>query len=519
MSSVRSATLLALLFLGVHPHTICADNPPDRIQSLVTAPEYNGARWGILAVDLETKKPVYALNADMRFAPASVTKLYSCAGAMLAIGLDHRYETPVYRRGEVDKGVLNGDLILVAQGDLTLGGRTTADGKLAFKDHDHIYAGYLSIQTELTDTDPLAGLNELARQVKAYGIRSISGDVLIDDRLFQRERGSGSGPTIVTPIVVNDNIVDVVVTPGAKAGDPATIKVRPETALYRVESKVETVTREKVARVRLESTVFGRIRVIGEISANMNPVVRIYPVEDPVQFARALFVEALRREGVEIKAELDKTSTAKLPEKDAIAKLSRVARFESAPFSELLKVTLKVSHNPYASTLPLLVAAKSGKRTLADGMKLQHDQLAKLGVDVANISLESGAGGGNGDRVSPRVTVQMLMALAARPDFATFQACLPVLGVDGTLVDVVSMDSPARGKVFAKTGTYTDADLLNQRVYLRSKALAGVMTTASGKKLVIAIFVNDVPLPKGIEPAREGKMIGRICEMLYDDVR
>src|SRR5262249_51263057 len=151
---------------------------------------------------------------------------------------DRRFETPVYRRGNVEKGVLNGDLVLVAGGDLTLGGRTRADGTLAFKDHDHIYAGYLSTQTELTDTDPLAGLNHLARQVKAAGIAAVSGDVLIDDRLFQREGGSGSGPRIVTPIVVNDNIVDVTVTPGASGGDPATIKVRPETALYTVESKV-----------------------------------------------------------------------------------------------------------------------------------------------------------------------------------------------------------------------------------------------------------------------------------------
>ncbi len=182
-------------------------------------------------------------------------------------------------------------------------------------------------------------------------------------------------------------------------------------------------------------------------------------------------------------------------------------------------MTLKVSHNPYASTLPLLVAVKNGKRTLADGMKLQHDQLAKLGVDVDSISLESGAGGGNGDRVTPRVTVQLLTALAARPDFAAFQAYLPILGVDGTLVDVVGKNSPARGKVFAKTGTYTDADLLNQRTYLRSKTLAGVMTTASGRKLAFAVFVNDVPLAKGVESAREGKAIGCVCEILYEGVR
>ena len=348
---------------------------------------------------------------------------------------------------------------------------------------------------------------------------TLTGDVLIDDRLFQRERGSGSGPSIVTPIVVNDNLLDVIVTPAEKAGEPATVKIRPETALYQVESKVVTLPWWKTAAVHIEVPGPGRIRVVGVISANMKPVIRIHPVADPVLFARGLFIEALRRQGVEVKADLNRVWSAKLPERDDTAKLPRVAALTSAPLSELLKVTLKVSHNPYASTLPMLVAVKYGKHTLADGMKLEGEVLAKLGVDVQSISLESGAGGGNGDRVSPRVTVQLLAALAERPDFATFEACLPVLGVDGTLVDVVGKDSPARGKVFAKTGTYTDADLLNQRAYLRSKAIGGVMTTASGRKLAFAAFVNDVPLPKGIEPAREGKILGRICEILYQGVR
>jgi D-alanyl-D-alanine carboxypeptidase/D-alanyl-D-alanine-endopeptidase (penicillin-binding protein 4) len=244
-------------------------------------------------------------------------------------------------------------------------------------------------------------------------------------------------------------------------------------------------------------------------------LVRILPVEDPVGFARALFIECLRREGVTVKASVLKPPTAELPEKGSYKDLARVALLKSPPFSEAIKVTLKVSHNLYASTLPLLLAAKHDKRTLAEGMHLQRQALADLGVDVESISLESGAGGGNGDRVTPRATVQLLQGMAKRPEFAAYKAALPVLGVDGTLVDVVGGDSPARGKVYAKTGTYGDNDLLNERMLLRSKALAGVTTTANGRTLYVAMFVNDVPLPKGTEPTREGKVLGKLCEIIY----
>jgi D-alanyl-D-alanine carboxypeptidase/D-alanyl-D-alanine-endopeptidase (penicillin-binding protein 4) len=111
--------------------------------------------------------------------------------------------------------------------------------------------------------------------------------------------------------------------------------------------------------------------------------------------------------------------------------------------------------------------------------------------------------------------VQLLFAMAHRPDFASYEAALPVLGVDGTLVDAVGSDSPARGKTRAKTGTYADADLLNGRTLLRSKSMAGYLTTERGRRLIFAIFLNDLPLARGATPDREGKTLGRLCEILY----
>ena len=506
--------LLALLFTP----TARADSELHvRLKEFLGRPEYRHARWGMLIVDADTGKTVYQLNPDDLFAPASVTKLYTCAAALVAFGPDYRFRTPVYRRGLVEDGTLKGDLILVAKGDPTMGGRTDAGGHLAFKDSDHTYATFVSIVPELTDTDPLAGLRSLARQIRQGGIRKVDGDVLIDDRLFAPSIGTGSGPKLVAPIMVNDNVVDVLISPAKAVGERASVRQLPANGFIDVDVQVETVAADQKPNITVELVGLGRYVIRGGIPLGSRPLVRICPVADPELFARGLFIETLRREGVAVRASALSRPTAPLPDKDAYAGMSRVAVLESPPFSELLKVILKTSHNLHASALPLLIAAKYGQRTLPQGMELEAKILSELGVDVKSIALESGAGGGSADHVTPRTTVQLLLALRRRSDFEAVRSALPVLGVDGTLAGVLPKDSPAYGKVQAKTGTYIDNDLLNARTYLRSKSLAGLMTTKSGRNLVFALFINDVLLPPGVDSRREGKLLGRLCERIYED--
>ena len=202
------------------------------------------------------------------------------------------------------------------------------------------------------------------------------------------------------------------------------------------------------------------------------------------------------------------------PTATATASSRALAVFTSLPLSEAIKVTLKVSHNLYASTLPLLIAAKEGKRTLAEGMRIQRKLLTGLGVDVATISFGGGAGGSRADMVTPRAAVALLRGLSKRPAYEALKAGLPVLGVDGTLASYGKL-GPAKGKVLAKTGTLGWHDLLNDRALLRSKALAGIMTTAKGRALTFAFFVNDVPLPRGTGSGCAGRTLARLCEIVY----
>lgn len=509
---MKTLPLVALLLLAGCAAPAASALPPD-LAAVINGPDYANAHWGILVADLASGKTLHELNADKLFAPASVTKLYTVAAALDALGADHRFETPVYRRGDPDR---DGDLILVASGDLTLGGRSDAQGHVAFTNSDHTYAGF-SETAELTAPDPLAGLKELARQVAAAGIKRVRGDVIVDDRLFDPAEGSGSGPSQITPILVNDNVIDFVITPAVEAGKPATLTWRPETSAFRVEGQVLTAVSGE-ARVSVEVPSPGKLVVRGQIPVGRKPLVRIHEVDDPASFARTLFIECLQKAGVAVDASPAAANPrSKLPGRKAADAVDRIATFTSPPFSEHARLILKVSHNLHASTLPLILAARKGARKLEDGMRLQHDFLARAGVDVETISFGGGAGGSRADYTTPRATVQLLRHMAGRGDFPVYGDALPVLGVDGTLATVVGPASPARGRVRAKTGTLLWHNTMNSRFLLTSKALAGYMTTASGRKLAFAFFVNNTHLERSADSAREGKALGRLCEILCGD--
>jgi D-alanyl-D-alanine carboxypeptidase/D-alanyl-D-alanine-endopeptidase (penicillin-binding protein 4) len=292
-----------------------------------------------------------------------------------------------------------------------------------------------------------------------------------------------------------------------------------------MDAEVDTVAAGGEVKLEVRWAGPRRFQVRGKIPIGRPRIVGIYEVDDPPAFARCLFIEALRRRGVRVDASpLAENATAGLPPAGEVAKLPRVAEYTSPPFREYIRVILKVSHNLYASTLPLLLAARHGERTLEAGLKRQGMILKGLGLDLDSVSFGGGAGGSRADLVTPRATVALLRAMAARPDWAAYNDALPILGRDGTLARAVGPDSPARGHAHAKTGTYWVDNELSGKALLTSKALAGYLETKTGRPLVIAFFVNNVMLDAP-RPGRTvsdattdaGRLLGKLCEAFYDD--
>jgi PBP4 family serine-type D-alanyl-D-alanine carboxypeptidase len=460
-------------------------------------PRYLHATWGLRVVDLKSGAVIYDLNSNSLLLTGSVRKLFSVGMALNKLGADYRFRTPVFRLGEVNPaGTLNGDLVLVAKGDLTMGGRDNGDGTIAYTDFDHCDADNLG-SAILTKPDPLAGLDKLAAQVAASGISKVSGDVIIDDRLFDQFRVPNQG-LLITPIIVNDNRIDVTIVP-TKPGQKAVVEWRPHKAAFKVTADVMTVAAGGKTAVKLTPTGPGAGKVSGQIAVGFTPplpgvktLVRTFRVddpdaaEDPAAFARTAFIEALARAGVTVAAPLvGPNHSDKLPLPDVYPASTRVAELVSAPYSQYSKLILKVSHNLGANLSLMLFGLTSGVKTIKGALGVERTALVEQsGISGNGFDFPTNGSGSPDSRATPGATTRLLTFMARQTTFRPYFDSLPRLGEDGSLAEM-GKQSPAKGKVHAKTGTYlADGSI-------KAQVLAGYVDAHSGRRLAYALFVNN----------------------------
>ena len=513
-------TMIAALSVPGIPLGAQAPTLSQRIQRIIDRPEFRHALFGIEFYSLDSRAPIYTLNADKLFVPASTTKLFTEGTALELLGADYRFHTRVYRTGTLKAdGTLDGDLVLVASGDPDLSARVRPDGTLAFENEDHAYDG--DPHTRAVPGDPLLIIRKLAAQVAAHGIKRITGRVLVDATMFRGgDRDLGTG-LVISPIVVNDNIVDLMVGGGAAAGAPAVITASPVTSYARIVNEVTTSAAGSRAHIffRLDTTDTAglhTVTVAGNAPAGQAPILYAYAVPDPARFAEVTFAEALRERGVTVPAAATTAKVDHAALESSYTAEHMVAEHVSPPLAEDVKVTLKVSQNLHASMMPrVLRAVIAPNDTTKTGFDLEHDFLAKAGLDLASAQQADGAGGDA--HFTPAFVVSYLAYMSAQKDSATFRNALPVLGRDGTLWNI-QPTSPAAGHVFAKTGTFAVDDPLNRRLLVTGKGLAGYLTTADGRHLAFAAYVNNVSVSTDPDAVTQvvGQALGEIAAAAYD---
>lgn len=110
-------------------------------------------------------------------------------------------------------------------------------------------------------------------------------------------------------MMINDNIVDVQVRPGSKAGAPASVSLSPQTGYLTVINNITTVTDATGTNLQFTNDVTNpdgtqTVELTGTVALTAGPVWRSYWVPSPARFAQTALATALRDTGIDAETDL-----------------------------------------------------------------------------------------------------------------------------------------------------------------------------------------------------------------------
>ncbi len=463
-----AAWLVCSTFAGVAGAASLLEQKIDEARR--TARAIQGGVVGVEVVQLATGKVLYASNEDHLFTPASNTKLFSTALALTRLGPKHRMTTRVMAVAAPDaKGRLEGDLTIV-------GG---ADPSMSFIGIPYA-AGAKPV-------DPLTGVEALADQVTAAGVRSIAGGVVGDDTAYPVDfypPGWAADDAIwdygapVSALTLADNSMRMDIGPGAGDDDPVTVTFTPAIGYFLVSNRVR-VTAEgphhlEVRRSGRQLELSGTIGRAG--------VTEWLAVDDPALFFAAAFHDALTRRGVSI----GRGPSAAHRYEGAVAPATGVTLAErrSPELAELLNVTGNVIPD-WRAEVGLCGAgrARGGDGSRLRGLEEMQAFLAEAGISEKDYVLVDGSGLSRLTLLSPDAIVTLLRYMKRSTEAEAWTALLPVGGQDGTLEKRFHKDAAARN-IHAKTGSLSHVN-----------ALSGYADSATYGELAFSIVVNHTAAP------------------------
>jgi D-alanyl-D-alanine carboxypeptidase/D-alanyl-D-alanine-endopeptidase (penicillin-binding protein 4) len=454
----RLLSILLLLALSAHGQSLAG-----RIQRAIDRqPETKRSNWGIRVVSLKTGRVLYQRNADKYFTPASNTKLYSTALALLRLGPDHKFATTVRAPGEAVGGEIRGDVSLVGGGDPTMSWRKYPYEKGSVQERS------------------LAGIESLADEIAAKGIRRITGNIVGDDTAWPWDpypSGWAIDDTTwsygapVSALMMNENTIELRIRPAEAEGQLARISIAPALEYYWIDNRVLTQAGRRTIRVEREGRL---VRVSGQLSAGGGERTENLAIDDPALYAAHALHEALSRRGVSIGGVAE--ARHRLPEEPWMPVSGvELARRESRPLAEIIQVTNKVSQNQMADML--LRAAADG--TVKGGVEQLELLLSSIGVDLEDYSFRDGSGMSRLNLTSPKATIELLKHMWASPLRAVWLTSLPVGGVDGTLES--RFEGKPRGKlVQAKTGSLSHVNALSGYIQSRTHGMVAFSIMVNG---------------------------------------
>ena len=429
---------------------------------------------GLTVSDPATGQSLFSRNATYPFVPASITKLFSTALALRRLKPEYRMNTELLAGGPIDiaTGTLRGDLILLGGGDPSLSSR-----RFPF-----------SRETKDVRDYPIPAFEALVDELVTRGVRSIAGDVVGDDSAYiwspfregwaQDDALYGYGAP-VSALTVNDNLVELIITPAPKAGAPAQVETLPQLPYYDILNRVLT-TPAPADPIEWELAPGRQLLLRGSIAVGARPWRGKVAIDEPALYAAHYLRDALLRRGIAVSGSARARHLLAGDPEPAAPQLALLARHASPPVSEIVRSVNKESVNLFAELLLAEVArASTGLGSPERGLAELHRFLREIGIPADAVSLADASGLARLNLVSPQATILLLNSMWQSPERDAFLDSLPTGGKDGTLENRFT-DSPLANQIRAKTGTLRGVN-----------ALSGYATTRSGRTLSFSVFVNN----------------------------
>lgn len=441
------------------------------IDLILADPKFAGSFIGI---DIEAPGvtiPIYSINAEKLFVPASNNKLLTGSAALALLGSEFKFKTELYSERIGPDGVIPGDVVIKGAGDPSL---STAD------------------------------LLELAKTLKAKGVTVITGSVVYNDTLFDDVRLGGAWEwddepfdycAQISALNINRNVASVTVTPGDAVGTPAHVSLLPEMRnVFVIDNKAVTGPDGSTPGILItRARATNRIQISGSIPIQFSKgaISEQVTFENPSAVTCAAFCEVLRQVGIRVMSEQ--------ASKPAVLDYKVVAEHESQPLKSMLPLMNKPSDNMFAECFFKTIGAYTRhvgtNGALGTGAQAIRAWLVSIGLNPTQFRQVDGSGLSRQNLVSPMSIVRILKHWTAGKTPDSFVNSLPIAGVDGTLKSRMKGTS-AQGNCRAKTGSVA-----------YTSSLSGYVTTHNGIDLVFSVMVNSYIGPSSDCRALQDKIV------------
>lgn len=410
-------------------------------------------------------------NPDVWMRSASVMKLLTSYAALELLGPAWSWPTEAYAGGELSNGVLQGPLVLKGYGDPSL---------------------------------TLERMWLLTQQLRQRGLRQIEGGLLIDQSFFvQAPQASGAGLTEPWEVIPGALLVNLQAERLFFEPNGRQVSVRAEPDLgWKFQLDLPMVDGPCTPDVedrwwpRMDWSTNPPTAIIrGEFPSECKTRELNIGLNDTAYYVEAIFRRLWEMQGGTLNGSA--TFGAAAPEWPLLA------RIDSAPLSRAITDMNKFSNNPMARLVYLSIGRHyqlPDKSTAESADSAIRDLLAQKGLQFPELVQDTGSGLSRAEGLSVRHWVELLRSARASRYAAELTASLPIVGVDGTMKKRLK-DEPGKGWGHFKTGTLRD-----------SKSLAGYLTTARGRSLVVAVQINEADLGR-----RADAVLEDIVRLLFED--